>query len=165
MFPYKEELEKIIKIIGEENYITHDFTISMFDKDQVGKAAFLIEVDCPLRKIKKRANKLGELTKGKDYTYTITLIKQGIYYSETDDRIKVDFDNNLEYTIKEENNQITSLIFSNEVEDLLAFLALNGIDKEDIGDGPLSQILRELSSLLGNESILNKPSIAKERIR
>ena len=121
MFNYEKELEKILKIIGEDNYEFHDFNLSMIGKNQIDEITFSIVVNCSLKKIKKKSKEISELTKDKDFAYTIMLFnKSGLdpnKLSGANEKFMVDFDNNLGYTTNR-NGKIISMMFTNEIEDL-----------------------------------------------
>lgn len=145
-FQYEKELKKILKIIGEENYEFHDFNLSMLGKDMVYEVTFSIVVNCPLKKIKKKAKEISELTKDKDFTYTIMLFDEcGLdpdEMSETDDKFAIDLDSNFGYTTKK-SGKISSIMISNEIADLSEFAKLEGLsdewlmlDEKDLSGGP-----------------------------
>ena len=146
MFNYEKELENIIKIIGKDNYEFHDFNLGMLDKELIDEVTFSIVVNCPLKKIKKKAKEISELTKDKDFTYTIMVFnKSGLdpdEMSETDDKFAIDLDSDFGYTTKK-NGKISSMMFSNEIADLSEFAKLEGLsdewlmlDEEDLSNEP-----------------------------
>lgn len=146
MFNYEKELEKILKIIGEENYEFHDFNLSMIGKNQIDEITFSIVVNCSLKKIKKKAKEISELTKDKDFTYTIMVFnKSGLdpnKLSGANEKFMVDLDNNLGYNTNR-NGKIISMMFTNEIEDISEFAELEDfsgnsvvLDEEDLSNEP-----------------------------
>lgn len=146
MFNYEKELEKILKIIGADNYEFHDFNLSMIGKNQIDEVTFSIVVNCSLKKIKKKAKEISELTRDEDFTYTIMIFdKFGLdpdEMSETDDKFAIDLNSNMGYTTKK-NGKISSIMISNEIADLSEFAKLEGLsdewlmlDEEDLSGGP-----------------------------
>lgn len=93
----------------------------MIEKNQIDEVTFSIVVNCSLKKIKKKAKEISELTKGKDFAYAIMLFnKSGLdlnRLSGANENFMVDLDSNLGYTTNR-NGKIISMMFTNEIEDL-----------------------------------------------